>query len=188
MVFGISRTAVCQYNTARLVLASGGSLTFNFNSIADYKNGKTDLSGTVLGISIADNPLDPNVVDGFELYVNTPDVVIQGENIVNTLPLNTIVLDATIISGLPTSTLNPMLPSALVNGAPPLPAPPTGLLLLSCTGLCTDVPAVSSTDMIRITYAVGTTAGNNLLGQESDYYTVEIDYWLWPLCGGVDCP
>lgn len=191
LFFGVSQKVLCQYNSARLVLVSGGSLSFSFNNLADYKNGKTDANGTILAISMADNALDPTVVDGFELYVNTPDAVIQGEDIANTLALNTIELDATILGGLPTSTINPLLPSALVNGVGPSccpPVAPTGLLLISCTGGCTDVPATSNTNQVRVTYAIGTTVGNNLLGQQPDYYTVEVDYWLWPLCGGVDCP
>ncbi|RMG77245.1 MAG: hypothetical protein D6707_11380 [Bacteroidetes bacterium] len=179
-----------QYNTIRVVLVSGGRVNFNFNSINDYKNGKTDTEGTLIGVSLADaDPLDGVTVDGFEIYANTPSAVIQGENPVNTLPLSTIELTPAAVSGFATTVFTAGGP--LVTGTGPLPpAGPTGLLLARCrsTTGCTDVPLSSVTDIFRVTYSCGTTALNNLLGQPADYYTVEISYWVWPQCGAGDCP
>ena len=76
------------YNSARIVVLSGGNVEFNFRSIQDYRTGLTKTNATVLGISICNCPGNADTqITGWELYFDTDDTEFVGQDPLNTLPL-----------------------------------------------------------------------------------------------------
>jgi len=158
------------FNYARLVVVYGNNIPFNFNSIENFKDGIRIEDGTILGITMVDSVANLPTVHGFDLQFRTFNgkAVIEGSG-ANSLPLNTIEVEATDFSGLGGATysgLQPLSPGwiNLVQYTDPA-APPFNDLNYS-------------THQIRISYECG--INTSLLGEVSDYYNVEIEFELIP--------
>ncbi|RLD21616.1 MAG: hypothetical protein DRI54_09030 [Bacteroidetes bacterium] len=169
-------TSTCSYvksqdfNYARLVVIYGNNIPFNFNSIENFKNGIRIEDGTILGITMVDSVANLPTVHGFDLQFRSfnSQGVIQGGG-ANSLPLNTIEVEASDFSGLGGavySGLQPLSPGwiNLVQYTDPA-APPFNDLNYSM-------------NQVRISYECGINI--SLLGEISDYYNVEIEFELIP--------
>jgi len=159
-----------EYNYARLVVVYGNNIPFNFNSIQNYSDGIRIEDGTIVGVTMVDSVTNLPTVHGFDLQFRTfnGQAVIQGSGS-NSLPLNTIEVEASDFSGLGGAAytgLQPLSPgwTKLVQYTDPI-APPFNDLNYS-------------THQIRISYECGKNI--SLLGEESDYYNIEIELELIP--------
>ncbi|MDD3078839.1 MAG: hypothetical protein PHH37_07015 [Paludibacter sp.] len=164
------------WNSARLSILSGGNIPFNFNSLERFKNGITITDGTKLGISLATNNITGHDLTGFILNFRSfnNQTVLQGDSY--TLPLSTIRVVAGNAIG---------LESGHSEGRQDLSADWTALFTyenLSWTDL------TWTNDQLNISYDCGisVSAGGNgsLLGEEPDYYQVEIEFELIPTGSG----
>jgi hypothetical protein len=159
-----------EFNFARLVLIYGGDIPFYFNSIDSYKDGIRIEDGTILGITMVDSVSNPPTVLGFDLRMRTfnGQSVIQGSG-TNTLPLNTIEVEATNLIGLGAANYTGLqsLSTSFVNLVEytDLTAPPFNNL---------DYPS----HQVKISYECG--VNSSLLGETSDYYQVLIEFELIP--------
>ncbi len=167
-LFFISLIGVAQDNTARLTTLIGSHIEFNFNSIDKYRNGIRIQDGTSLGISIAD--LTGGTLTGWHIdvqsFLSQPSIVGGGGN---TLPLNTIQIEATDANG--------NLSGATFSGLQDLSIAP-GNELMSTTDPA-HLPANSTTHQINLSYECGI-ANGSLLGSTADYYTIEVEIILIP--------
>ena len=159
-----------EFNYARLVVVYGNNIPFNFNSIQNFKDGIRIEDGTILGITMVDSVTNLPTVHGFDLQFRAfnSSGVIQGSG-ANSLPLNTIEVEATDFSG---------LGGAIYSGLQPLT--PGWIKLVQYTDPAS--PPFNdlnySTHQIRISYECGKTI--SLLGEVNDYYNVEIEFELIP--------
>jgi len=172
---GISQDAALI--SSRLTLVYGSSIPFNFNTLEKIKNGIEIATGTMLGISLADgNPDGSKMLTGFNIYFKSfnDQAVIQGD--VYTLPLNMIRVKADNAPGLGTGT---------TEGYQDLS---TGETLLFSYTNPTWVDLNWADYQLIISYECGkpvADGGNgSLLGEEPDYYNVEIQFDLWPTVAG----
>lgn len=162
------------WNTARLSVLSGGSIPFYFNTLDKYNNGIEITNGTVLGITISDLPTEPPIfgstLTGWQLDFNSYNgqTDLQGSG-ANTLPLNTIQLEATNNLG-----LNPA--DATYYGYKDLTV---GGETLMETVHPAHLNCDWTTHQVNITYQAGM-ANGSLLGATADYYVVEIEIILIP--------
>ena len=186
----------------KLVVLSGGNVTFNFNSIAKYTNGIRIDNGTILGITLQDINTDPvptpgSTIDGFELYFSTTAANIDGEA-GTFLPLDKIQVEATNVLGLAGGTYFGLQDLITGNSGVP-PTAPTGTKLMEYDDPAIPLPAGAGvmlsaiTQQVGISYECGRTAANNFLNEGppssvSGTYVVDIEFWIWPQCNGVDCP
>jgi hypothetical protein len=141
------------------------------------KNGIELLNGTVLGISLIDkNPDGSKVLTGFNLNFKSfnGQANIMGD--VYTLPLNTIRVKAENAPGMGTG--NSEGYQDLTSGE---------TLLFSYTNTSW-VDLNWAEYQLNISYECGkpvSDGGNgSLLGEEADYYNVEIEFELWPVVAG----
>ena len=157
-----------QDNVARLTTIIGSHIEFNFNSLDKYNTGITVTNGTTIGITMSE--IAPAVLTGWHLDFQTwmGQPTIDGA-VGNTLPLNTIQIEATDANG--------NLAAAVFNGLQDLAVSP-GNTLMSTTDLA-HRPADANTHQINLSYECGI-ANGSLLGQSSDYYTVEVEVILIP--------
>ncbi|MCB0395177.1 MAG: hypothetical protein KDD36_00905 [Flavobacteriales bacterium] len=171
--FGLSAYAQ-DWNTARLSILSGGNIPFYFNTLDKYNSGIEVTNGTVLGINIADLPTDPptpnSTLVGWSLEFNSYNGAtdLQGSG-ANTLPLNTIQLEATNNIGLDPA-------DATYYGLKDLTV--AGEVLMETTNAA-HLNCDWTTHQVNITYQAGM-ANGSLLGETPDYYVVEIEIILIP--------
>lgn len=180
-----------QGNSARLVILKGGNISFNFNTIANYKNGISILGGTILGVEITEDGPAP-VIDGWKLAFNATTNQIYGEDGVTFLDLTAIQCLATISNDLndPGNAVS-MGVKDLGNVAigPTIAAPPAAAatLMHSDATIIGNVPSDIVNDKISIEYRCGMGAVS-MLGKTPNHYSVTIEFWLWPQCAGGECP
>lgn len=174
LLFGSIETVMSQeWNTARLSVLYGSTIPFNFTNIEKIKNGLEITNGTVFGISMADSSRVGHILKGFVLsfrafnYQNT----LKGD--VFNLPLNRIRVKAENASGLETG---------FSHGYKDLTADWIPLFTY------TQIPWVKNLNwldnQLRISLDCGkpTPVGNGtLMGEDPDYYNVEIEYELEPI-------
>lgn len=180
LIFLFSQKGIAQdpaLVSSRLTLVYGSSIPFNFNTLDKIKNGIEIVTGTVLGISLVDgNPDGQKVLTGFNIYFKTFN---DQANIVGdayTLPLNMIRVKAENAPGLGTGTSE---------GYQDLSVGET-LLFSYVNPTWVDL---SWTDyQLIVSYECGkpvADGGNgSLLGEEPDFYNVEIEFDLWPTVAG----
>ncbi len=157
-----------QDNTARLTTIIGSHIEFNFTSLDEYNNGIRITNGTTLGISMAE--ITPAVLTGwhidFQSFLSQP--TIDGSS-GNSLPLNTIQIEATDANG--------NLATATFTGLQDLAVAPGNMLMSTVDPA--HLPADANTHQINLTYECGM-ANGSLLGSVSDHYTVEVEVILIP--------
>jgi hypothetical protein len=166
---GVFNTLIlAQDNTARLTTLIGSHIEFNFNSIDKYRNGIRITDGTTLGVSMED--LTGGTLTGwhldFQSFLSQPTIDGGGGN---TLPLNTIQIEATDASG--------NLGTATFNGLQDLAIAPGNELMNTIDPA--HIPADANTHQINLTYECGI-ANGSLLGSTADYYTIEVEVILIP--------
>lgn len=169
-LFNLGLVFAQEANYARLVVIYGNNIPFNFNTISDYENGIRIEDGTILGITMVDSASNLPTVHGFDLQMKTfnGQAVIQGSG-ANSLPLNSIEVEASDFSG---------LGAAIYSGLQPL-SPGWTKLVQYTDGAAPPFNDLNySTHQIRISYECGKNI--SLLGEVSDYYNVEIEFELIP--------
>lgn len=161
-----------EWNYARLNVMYGSSIPFNFSSMDKIKKGVEITPGTRFGISLADSAKVGHVLQGFVLNFRTfnSQNVIKGDSY--SIPLNRIRVKAENATGLESGTSY-------------------GYMDLSSNW----IPLFSFTNLtwhnlnwanaqLNISFECGkpaTSGGNgNLLGEEPDYYNVEIEFEIVP--------
>ncbi|MFH0758241.1 MAG: hypothetical protein V2B15_13220 [Bacteroidota bacterium] len=182
LVFLISssqETMAQEWNYARLVLIHGGNIPFNFNSLKKYSEGIEIENGTILGVTLADSTQPGRNLTGFDLNVQAFNGATEITGDANSLDLNTIRIKAESFQGFGPGFTSPGY----------IDLPPGFALLCSYT----DPDAVFddlvwSVHQLAISYQCGmpVAAGGNgsLLGEQPDYYVVEIELELVPTGGG----
>ena len=176
--------------SVRLTVLGGGNVDFVFNTMSDYKLGKTYTNWTILGISVTDvagdnNPPGGDGVDDYttwNLTVEADDAdgdgAITGTNPANTIPFGSIELSASVYAGCGTCNVfgSPFvaltnLPNIIADGSNGGGWPPDQIR---------DVPSGDnlsySGDQIAITYRCGVTT--SLLGNAADYYSDDMIFIL----------
>ena len=160
------------WNSARLSLLYGGSIPFNFNSIKAYSEGIEIVDGTILGITLTDNNVTGHDLEGFDLTFNTFNGQTAISGAVHDLPLNVIRVKAENNLG---------LGSGSSEGYRELDATST-LLFSYRNSPFSDL--VWDSHQLSLSYECGKPPSlgedGTLLGRPSDYYTVEIEVWLFP--------
>lgn len=171
LFFLISNALVsfAQDNTARLTVLIGSHIEFNFNTLDKYSNGIRINNGTTFGITMVD--LTGGTLTGwhidFQSFLAQP--TIDGANPLNTLPLNTIQVEATDANG--------NLATAAFTGLQDLAVAPGNTLMSTVDPA--HIPANANTHQVNLSYECGI-ANGSLLGSTADYYTVEIEVILIP--------
>lgn len=167
-----AQTGISQeWNAARLTILYGSNIPFNFNTLEKIKNGIEIAVGTQIGISLADSNQVGHDLEGFDLNFKSfnGQTEIRGE--VYTLPLNRIRVKAVNALGLGAGTSFGY--QDLATGWTPL---------FSYTNAAfSDLNWANH--QLTISYECGkpAPAGNgSLLGEEPDYYNVEIEFELIP--------
>jgi hypothetical protein len=161
-----------EWNAARLTILYGSNIPFNFNSIDKIKNGIEINLGTKLGISLADSSKVGHTLEGFVLnfrsFNNQPNL--KGD--VYTLPLNRIRVKAENALG---------LGSGSTYGYQDLTADWIPLFTYTNPSF---VNLDWANNQLNISYECGKpviSGGNgSFLGEEPDFYTVEIEFELVP--------
>jgi hypothetical protein len=163
--------------SARLTLVYGSNIPFNFNTMEKFKNGLEIINGTVFGISLVDkNPVGSKLLTGFNLNFKSFNGQTNIKGDVYSLPLNSIRVKAENVPGFGTGTSEGYQDLAI--GA---------TLLFSYTNT-TWVDLNWADYQLNISYLCGKSiaeGGNgSLLGEEPDFYNVEIEFELWPTITG----
>jgi hypothetical protein len=172
LIFHSSVVFSQEWNSARISVLSGNSIPFYFNSLDKIKKGIEVVQGTKLGITLTSNNVVDHDLTGFNLnfrsYNNQP--FIKGD--VYTLPLDRIRLRAASALG---------LESGVSEGYVPLSIDWLPLFTYQ-NETWTDLSW--NTHQLYISYDCGipvSAGGNgNLLGEEPDYYLVEIEIEIFP--------
>lgn len=161
-----------EWNSARLSVLYGSNVIFNFNTVSKFKNGIELSDATRIGISMADSSKVGHTLEGFVLnfraYNGQSNMIGDGK----TLPLNYLRVKARSYMGLGNGTGYDY--QQLTSGWLPLfvysHTPWTNLNW--------------TTHQLNLSFDCGipSSSGGNgtLLGEESDYYTVEIEMELIP--------
>lgn len=169
--FCVAQKGIAQ-GAVRVEILSGGNLSFIFNSIGKYKNGiTTPPNFTVIGITVDEVGGMPNYLR-WELLAEIEDAdgdgFITGTNPANQLPFSTVEISTATVMGC-ISCLH------FYPGPPNLSLTNFGQVVAdgNAMGGMDDIPPnlTYTTDKIGITYYVGTSLGNNLLGSPSDFYS-----------------
>jgi len=152
------------FNSARIVTMIGSHVTFNFNSISDFKDGITKNNHTMLGLQFADS------VGGFEtgwnVSVKASDANFRGSDGVNLMDLNVLEISATNAGSVPLLG-NFTGWKALTNGE------------VNLYEHITTEDRYSTSTQIHISYRCGVT--NKINGFNSDYYETELEIYLRPV-------
>ena len=162
-----------EYNHARLSIIYGGSIPFNFKTIDNYQNGIRINEGTIIGISLADSNQVGATLEGFNLRFRSFNSQANIEGAVHNLPLSTIQVEAQNNLGLPAPNANYLglqsLTSSWVNLVEYTqnPISPPDFINLNWAN-----------HQIKLSYECG--VSSSLLGEPSDYYSVEIEIELIP--------
>ena len=161
------------WNTARLNVLYGSSIPFNFTSIDKIKNGLGIPSGTIFGVSMSDSTKVYHGLSGFTLNCRTFNNAtnIKGES--SSLPLYKIRIKAENNKG---------LGAGVSNGYTDLSSDWTPLFLF--TNQRSSFPLDWSKHQLIISYECGKPSGvhpdASLMGEDPDYYNVEIEFELVP--------
>ena len=164
----ICHSGHAQDNSARLTTIIGSRIEFNFNTLDNYNNGIRITNGTTMGISMS--AIAPAVLTGWHIDVQAfnSQSSIDGAGS-NSLPLNTIQIEATDANG--------NLSTAVFNGLQDLAIAPGNTLMSTIDPA--HIPADANTHQINLSYECGI-ANGSLLGQTPDYYAVELEVILIP--------
>lgn len=161
-----------EWNYARLSILYGSNMPFNFNSIEKYRTGIEITEGTVLGITLVDSSQAGHTLEGFDLNIRTFNgaTMIKGES--SNLSLDKIQIKAENYLG---------LGGGFSYGYTDLSSVWTTLFSYTdpaFTDLSWDLHQLS----LSYRCGVPVSAGGNgtLLGEEPDYYNVEIEIELVP--------
>jgi hypothetical protein len=161
-----------EWNTARISVLYGNNIPFNFNTLEKIKNGIEIVNGTQIGISLADSNVPAHDLTGFVLNFRSFNGQSEIRGDVHSLPLNRIQVRAENALG---------LSSGVSFGYLDLTA--LGNTLFSYTN-ATWVDLDWLNYQLNISYECGkplSEGGNgSLLGEEPDYYNVEIELELVP--------
>jgi hypothetical protein len=162
-----------EYNYARLSVLYGGNIPFNFKTIDNFKDGIRIDNGTILGVTMVDSNQVGATLEGFILRFRSFNAQASVEGSVYNLPLSTIQVEATNNLGLPA-------PNANYTGLQSLTT--NWVNLVEYTQNPVSPPDFSNLDwanhQIKLSYECG--VATSLLGEEADYYTVEIEIELIP--------
>lgn len=161
-----------EWNYARLSVLYGSNIPFNFNSIEKYRNGIEIIDGTILGVTLADSSQVGRTLEGFDLNIRTFNgaTVIRGET--SNLSLDRLRLRADNYLG---------LGAGFSFGYTDLSSVWTTLFSYtnpSFTDLSWDLHQLSISYQCGIPVSAG--GNGTLLGEEPDYYNVEIEIELVP--------
>jgi hypothetical protein len=176
MINALQAVSQDPWNSARLTVLYGSNISFNFNTLDKIKNGIEVVNGTVLGISLVDKMEIGHDLDGFELNFRSFNSQANIKGDFYTLPLNRIRVKAENAIGLDTGTPNPdgyqNLSTDWIN-------------LFSYTDATVDTLKLDWANyQLNISYECGkplSVGGNgSLMGEEPDYYAVEIELELVP--------
>lgn len=161
-----------EWNAARLNVLYGSTLPLNFNSLGKIKKGVEIQTGTRFGISLADSSRVGHVLQGFVLYFRAFNNQANIKGDVNVLPLNRIRVKAENVIG---------LESGYSYGYQDLTSDWVPLFSYTNTNW---VNLNWATNQLNISYECGKPIANggngSLLGEEPDYYNVEIEFELVP--------
>lgn len=165
------------YNSARLSVLYGGNVVFNFNSIDDFKDGIRINNGSTLGITLIDNNEPGAIIEGFTLRFRSFNSQATIDGSIYSLPLSTIEVEATNNLGLPS-------PNSYYTGLQSLSA--SWINLLEYTQNPVTPPDFNNLNwanhQVNLSYQCG--VSTSLLGEQGDYYTVEIEIELIPTGSG----
>jgi len=170
--FSLSALYSQEWNAARLNVLYGSSLPLNFSSLSKIKKGIEVQTGTRFGISLADSSQVGHVLQGFVLYFRAfnNQANIKGDSY--TLPLDKIRVKAENVIG---------LESGYSYGYQDLTTDWVPLFSYTNTSW---VDLNWANNQLNITYECGkpvADGGNgSLMGEEPDYYNVEIEFELVP--------
>ena len=170
--FNITIVKAQEWNTARLSVLYGGNIPVDFNNLSRIKKGIEFQTGTRFGISMADSSVVGHQLQGFTLYCRAfnNQANIKGE--VYTLPLNKIRIKAENVIGLESghsygyqNLADDWVPIFSYNTA-------------------SWVDLNWANHQLNISYEIGkplSEGGNgSLMGEEPDYYNIEIEFELAP--------
>lgn len=169
---GAAKSSAQEWNAARLNVLYGSSLPFNFGSLQKIKKGIEVQTGTRFGISLADSSKIGHVLQGFVLYFRAfnNQANIKGDQYV--LPLNKIRVKAENVIG---------LESGYSYGYQDLSS--DWVPLFSYTN-ASWVDLHWANHQLNISYECGkpvSEGGNgSLMGEEPDFYNIEIEFELVP--------
>lgn len=170
--FGAHANFAQEWNAARLQVLYGSNLPFNFSSINKIKKGIEVQTGTRFGINLADSSKIGHTLQGFVLYFRAFNNQANIKGDVHTLPLNKLRVKAENVVGLETGTST---------GYQDLSS--DWVPLFTYTNL-TWVDLSWATHQLNISYQCGkpvAEGGNgSLMGEEPDFYNVEIEFELVP--------
>jgi len=172
--FVINYTLGQPSNSARIVTTIGSHVTFNFNSISDFKDGITKDRHTRLGLQFADSTSGA-ITTGWDITVKASDASFIGSGGVNLMPLNVLEIKAEdagtdALSGTFTNW------QTLTNSEVDLYRHTTASGVSALTVLD---PRYSTSTQIYISYRCGFT--NKINGINSDYYETELEIFLRPV-------
>jgi len=161
-----------EWNSARISVLYGNSIPFNFNTLEKIKNGIEIATGTEIGISMADSNQVGHDLEGFDLNFRSFNGQANIKGDVYTIPLNRIRVKAENSLG---------LGGGSSSGYQDLTT--AWSTLFSYTNATwTDLNWADN--QLIISYECGkpvSDGGNgSLLGEEADYYNVEIEFELVP--------
>jgi len=170
--FNVSRGNAQEWNSARLTVLYGSTIPFNFNTLDKIKNGIEIDNGTQFGISMADSSKIGHKLEGFILNFRSFNSQTNLKGDVYTLPLNRLRVKAENAIG---------LGSGFSYGFKDLST--DWLPLFSYTN-----PSWTNlnwaNNQLKISFECGKpiSGGGNgsLLGEEPDYYNVEVEFELVP--------
>lgn len=161
-----------EWNAARLQVLYGSHLPFNFSSINKIKKGIEVQTGTRFGITLADSSKIGHTLQGFVLYFRAFNNQANIKGDVHTLPLNKMRVKAENVIG---------LESGVSTGYQDLSS--DWVPLFTYTNL-TWVDLSWATHQLNISYQCGkpvADGGNgSLMGEEPDFYNIEIEFELVP--------
>lgn len=165
------------YNSARLSVLYGGNIPFNFRSIDDFKNGIRVNNGTTLGVTMVDNNEAGTVLEGFIIRFRSFNSQPTIDGSIYSLPLSAIEVEASNNLGLPS-------PNANYTGLQPLSTIWVNLVEYAQNPVTPpDFNNLNwANHQVNLSYECG--VQTSLLGEESDYYTVEIEIELIPTGSG----
>jgi hypothetical protein len=172
MLISTEQAVSQEWNSARLTILYGSSIPFNFNTIEKIKKGIEISTGTRFGITMGDSAKVGHVLQGFVLYCRAfnNQTLVKGDSY--SLPLNKIRLKAENVVGLEAGTSY---------GYKDLTSDWVPLFTY------TSDPWVNldwANNQLNISFECGKpveSGGNgSLMGEEPDYYNVEVEFELVP--------
>lgn len=170
-----TKVSAQEWNSARLTVLNGSSIPFNFNSLHTIKDGIEIHSGTQFGISMADSSKVGHNLDGFIVNFRSFNGQSSIKGDVYTLPLSCIRVKAENLLG---------LNSGISTGYNTLTTNWLPLFTYTKPPLLPWVELNWSTAQLNVSFECGkpVSGGGNgsLMGEEPDYYTLEIEFELIP--------